>query len=73
AARGVGRVPVGTGVSVPAARGTPMRAEIAATRGFAGASGTIDYARGPVPTKDVWVVEVSAGARALASRVRPAR
>ena len=50
-----------------------VRAEIAATRGLAGASGTIDFARGPVPAKDVWVVEVSAGARALASRVQPAR
>jgi branched-chain amino acid transport system substrate-binding protein len=50
-----------------------VRAEVAATRGFAGASGTIDFARGPVPAKDVWVVEVSAGARALASRVQPAR
>lgn len=50
-----------------------VRAEVAATRGFAGASGTIDFARGPVPAKDVWVVEVSAGTRALASRVPPAR
>jgi len=50
-----------------------VRAEIAATRGFAGASGTIDFSRGPVPAKDVWVVEVNAGTRALASRVQPVR
>jgi len=50
-----------------------VRAEIAATRGFSGASGTIDFSRGPVPAKDVWVVEVNAGARALASRVQPVR
>ncbi|MFM8642754.1 MAG: ABC transporter substrate-binding protein, partial [Phycisphaerales bacterium] len=49
-----------------------VHAEIAATRGFAGASGTIDYALGPVPTTDVWGVVVSAGARAWASRVRRA-
>ncbi|MBU3683365.1 MAG: hypothetical protein FGM39_05025 [Phycisphaerales bacterium] len=50
-----------------------VRAQIAATRGFPGASGTIDYARGPVPAKDVWVVEVTAGGRALALRAQPAR
>ena len=50
-----------------------VRSEVSATRGFAGASGTIDYARGPVPAKDVWVVEVSAGTRTLASRVQPVR
>ena len=46
-----------------------IRAEIAATRAHAGASGMIDYSHGPVPAKDVWVVEVAEGAKSLAERV----
>jgi len=48
-----------------------ISAALAATRGFAGITGTIDYAAGPVPRKDVWVVEVAAGVRQLAERRMP--
>ena len=44
---------------------------LAATRGFAGITGTIDYAAGPVPRKDVWVVELASGTRRLAERRKP--
>jgi branched-chain amino acid transport system substrate-binding protein len=45
-----------------------IRDEIARTRDFRGASGTISYDAGPVPRKDVWIVEVREGARRLAER-----
>jgi branched-chain amino acid transport system substrate-binding protein len=50
-----------------------VRSEIAATRAHAGASGTIDFSRGAVPAKDVWVIEVTAGTKSLAQRVSPPR
>ncbi len=56
-----------------AASDTPaalMRA-IAATRDFPGITGTIDYEEGPVPQKDVWVVEVVAGEFRLAKKWSP--
>ena len=43
-----------------------IAAALAATRDFHGVTGTISYADGPVPTKDVWMVEVVNGARTLA-------
>lgn len=49
-----------------------MRGAIAATRGFTGASGTIDYARGPVPAKDVWMIEVTPAGLKLVERIAPA-
>ena len=45
-----------------------LAAALAATRGFEGVTGTIGYDRGPVPRKDVWIVEVAAGQRRLAER-----
>lgn len=48
-----------------------LRDAIAATRGFVGASGTIDYSRGPVPAKDVWMVEVTPSGLKLAERIQP--
>jgi ABC-type branched-subunit amino acid transport system substrate-binding protein len=45
-----------------------IRDEIARTRDFQGASGTISYDAGPVPRKDVWIVEVRQGTRRLAER-----
>ncbi|MFZ4721709.1 MAG: ABC transporter substrate-binding protein [Phycisphaerales bacterium] len=47
-----------------------IRDEIARTRDFQGASGTISFDAGPVPRKDVWIVEVRGGARRLAERIR---
>jgi hypothetical protein len=38
---------------------------------FRGVSGRMSFAAGPVPRKDVWVVAIAAGTRALAER-RPA-
>lgn len=52
------------GSDAPAA----LAAALAATRDFRGVTGTISYANGPVPAKDVWVVEVNAGKRSLAER-----
>ena len=43
-----------------------ITAALAATRDFHGVTGTISYADGPVPTKDVWMVEVVTGERTLA-------
>ena len=43
-----------------------ITAALAATRDFRGVTGTISYANGPVPTKDVWMVEVVTGERTLA-------
>jgi branched-chain amino acid transport system substrate-binding protein len=43
-----------------------ITAALAATRDFRGVTGTISYANGPVPTKDVWMVEVVKGERTLA-------
>lgn len=57
------------GSDAPAA----IAAALAATRDFRGVTGTISYANGPVPAKDVWVIEVKAGARALAQRWSPGR
>ena len=34
-----------------------------------GASGVISYANGPVPQKDVWIVRMAKGQRALATRI----
>lgn len=48
-----------------------IAAALAATRGFAGITGTIDYSAGPVPRKDVWIVEIASGARRLAERRKP--
>lgn len=45
-----------------------IRNEIARTHDFQGASGTISYDAGPVPRKDVWIVEVRQGTRRLAER-----
>lgn len=36
---------------------------------FRGASGVISYANGPVPQKDVWIVRMAKGQRALATRI----
>jgi ABC-type branched-subunit amino acid transport system substrate-binding protein len=47
-----------------------IRDEIGRTRDFQGASGTISFDAGPVPRKDVWIVEVRGGARRLAERIR---
>ena len=47
-----------------------LRDAIAATRGFVGASGTIDYSRGPVPAKDVWMIEVAPAGLKLAERIQ---
>jgi hypothetical protein len=33
----------------------------------------IDFSRGAVPAKDVWVIEVTAGTKSLAQRVSPPR
>jgi branched-chain amino acid transport system substrate-binding protein len=43
-----------------------ITAALAATRDFRGVTGTISYANGPVPTKDVWMVAVVKGERTLA-------
>jgi hypothetical protein len=48
-----------------------IRDSIATTRNHRGASGTVDFRSGPIPAKDVWVVEVSQGTRRLARRVEP--
>lgn len=50
-----------------------IAAALAATRDFRGVTGTISYANGPVPAKDVWVIEVKAGTRSLAQRWSPGR
>lgn len=42
---------------------------IAGIRDYQGATGTISYANGPVPLKDVWIVAVMRGERELARRV----
>jgi branched-chain amino acid transport system substrate-binding protein len=49
-----------------------LRQAIAATRGFVGASGTIDYSRGPVPAKDIWMIEVAPSGLRLAERIAAA-
>ena len=36
---------------------------------YRGASGVISYANGPVPQKDVWIVRMAKGQRALATRI----
>jgi branched-chain amino acid transport system substrate-binding protein len=46
-----------------------IRDEIGRTRGFVGASGTISFEGGPVPQKDVWIVEMHRGSRRLADRI----
>jgi len=63
-------------VARAAAAGRPgnhavIRDAIATTRNHRGASGTIDFRKGPIPAKDVWVIEVTQGARRLAKRVEP--
>ena len=40
---------------------------------YEGITGTISYASGPVPEKDVWIVETRAGRKTLAERARPER
>lgn len=49
-----------------------IRDAIATTRNHRGASGTVDFRAGPIPAKDVWVIEVAQGTRRLARRVEPA-
>ncbi len=48
-----------------------IAAALMATVDFRGVSGRMSFAAGPVPRKDVWVVAIAAGTRALAER-RPA-
>lgn len=45
--------------------------EIGRIRNHRGASGTISYADGPVPAKDVWIVAFRGGRRTLAARMPP--
>ncbi len=44
---------------------------LSATRDFPGVTGTISFAKGPVPMKDVWIVEVANGRTRLAKRWTP--
>jgi len=50
-----------------------MTAELASIRGYPGVSGTISYADGPIPEKDVWIVELKKGQRTLGAAIRPDR
>jgi branched-chain amino acid transport system substrate-binding protein len=50
-----------------------MTAELASIRGYPGVSGTISYASGPIPEKDVWIVELKKGQRRLGAAIRPDR
>ena len=50
-----------------------MTAELASIRGYPGVSGTISYADGPIPDKDVWIVELKKGQRTLGAAIRPDR
>ena len=50
-----------------------MTAELASIRGYPGISGTISFANGPIPEKDVWIVELHKGNRTLGAVVRPDR
>jgi len=47
-----------------------IREALASVRDHRGASGVIDYSRGPVPRKDVWIVRLSGGQRILAEAWR---
>ena len=50
-----------------------MTAELASIRGYPGVSGTISFADGPIPEKDVWIVELKKGQRTLGAAIRPDR
>lgn len=50
-----------------------MAAELASIRGYPGVSGTISFANGPIPEKDVWIVELRKGQRTLGAVIRPDR
>ena len=50
-----------------------MTAELDSLRGYPGVSGTISYANGPIPEKDVWIVELRKGQRTLGAVIRPDR
>jgi len=50
-----------------------MTDELASIRGYPGVSGTISYANGPIPEKDVWIVELKKGQRTLGAAIRPDR
>jgi hypothetical protein len=50
-----------------------MTAELDSIRGYPGVSGTISYANGPIPEKDVWIVELRKGQRKLGAVIRPDR
>lgn len=55
----------------PAAQGFDAANAALAALDLSGASGTAHLPRGPLPAKDVWVVEISGGTRALAARMQP--
>lgn len=50
---------------------TRIAAALAATRDFHGVTGTISFAKGPVPVKDVWIIEIAQGSARLAKRWVP--
>ncbi|MBM4052831.1 MAG: amino acid ABC transporter substrate-binding protein [Planctomycetes bacterium] len=60
------------GIRPPGCAAT-MTAELASIRGYPGVSGTISYADGPIPEKDVWIVELKKGQRTLGAAIRPDR